>query len=62
MSTNLILNKSLMHILTNTIKPPATLPWTAFPAISLAVLVAEAYIAEPAKKSTIATSRASLRP
>ena len=51
-----------MHILTNTVKPPATLPWTAFPAISLAVLVAEAYIAEPVKKSTIATSRASLRP
>ena len=52
--------QSLMHILTNTIKPPAALPWTALPAISLAMLVA-AHIAEPAKKSTIATSRASLR-
>jgi len=50
-----------MHILTNTIKPLAALPWTALPAISLAMLVAEAHIAEPAKKSTIATSRASLR-
>ena len=61
MSTNLILNKSLMHILTNTIKPLAALPWTALLAVSLAMLVAEAHIAEPAK-STIATSRTSLRP
>jgi len=57
MSTNLILNKSLIYILTNTTKPPAALPWAALPAISLGMLVAEAHIAEPVKKSTIATSR-----
>ena len=57
-----MLKRSAMHMLIKTIIPPAATPWTARPAISMAMLVAIPQIREPMKKSTIAVRSEGFRP
>lgn len=60
--TNLMLNKSLIHILTSTIRLPAAVPWPALPPTSRATLLEVSHTAEPMKKVAMAPSSTGFLP
>lgn len=60
--THLILNKSLMQILANMIKPPPPIPWITLAAINILILILRAAIKDPAKKMILANSMMGFRP
>lgn len=57
-----MLNKSLMQILANMIKPPPPAPCITRPASSIWILILTAAMREPRKKTALANSIIGLRP
>ena len=61
-STNLILNKSLMQMFARMIRPPPPIPCITLPPISIRMFMDRAAIKDPKKKTRLARRRIGFRP
>ena len=60
--TNRMLNRSLIVMLTSSIRPPEAVPWMARPTMSIPILVATPQMIELNEKTATAARRRGLRP